>query len=138
MDGRPPLLEVWHWTWDRLGLEPIEWWDAWGAGIPVGGSDFHRFGHGDPPGAPTTWIEVEGDDVLGGLRAGRTAISFDPQGPVIVRHDGDLVVVDGDGATLVSSEGRRRRIDSDCERLPSAPGPWRLVDDEGATLALTL
>jgi hypothetical protein len=138
MEGRPPLLEVWHWTWDRLGLEPIEWWDAWGAGIPVGGSDFHRPGHGGMPGAPTTWVEVEGDDVLGGLRAGRTAISFDPQGPVIVRHDGELVVVDGDGTTLVSSDGERRRIASGSERLPGDPGPWRLVDDGDTTLALTL
>jgi len=137
MEGRPPLLEVWHSSWDRRGLDPIEWWDAWGAGIPVGGSDFHRFGRDGLPGAPTTWVEVDGDDVLGGLRAGRTAISFDPRGPVIVRHEGELVAVDGDGTTLVGPDGRRRRIAGEHERLPAGEGPWRLVDDEGTTLALT-
>jgi hypothetical protein len=137
MEGRPPLLEVWHSSWDRRCLDPIEWWDAWGAGIPVGGSDFHWFGRDGLPGTPTTWVEVEGDDVLGGLRAGRTAISFDPQGPVIVRHEDELVVVDGDGTTLVGPDGGRRRIAGDRERLPGDPGPWRLVDDDGTTLALT-
>lgn len=138
MEGRPPLLEVWHSSWDRRGLEPIDWWHEWGAGIPVGGSDFHRFGRDGLPGTPTTWVEAEGDDVLGGLRAGRTAISFDPQGPVVVRHEDGLVVVDGDGTTLVGPDGERRRIVRDRERLPGAPGPWRLVDDDGATVALTL
>ncbi|MGZ4352102.1 MAG: CehA/McbA family metallohydrolase [Gaiellaceae bacterium] len=137
MEGRPPLLEVWHSSWDRRGLDPVEWWDAWGAGIPVGGSDFHWFGRDGLPGTPTTWVEAEGDDVLGGLRVGRTAISFDPQGPVIVRQEDELVVVDGDGATLVGPDGGRRRIAGDRERLPGDPGPWRLVDDDGTTLALT-
>lgn len=137
MEGRPPLLEVWHSTWDRRGREPLDWWRDWGAGIPVGGSDFHLPGHGGLPGAPTTWVEVEGDDVLGGLRAGRTAISFDPQGPVIVRHDGELVVVDGDGAWLVGPAGGRRRVVGNVARFPGEPGPWLLVDDDQAALALT-
>ena len=138
MDGRPPLLEVWHSSWDRRGLEPLEWWREWGAGIPIGGSDFHLPGHGGLPGAPTTWVEVEGDDVLGGLRAGRTAISFDPQGPVILRNDGELVVVDGDGTWLVGPHGDRRHVTGDRVRFPGDEGPWLLVDDEHTALALTL
>jgi hypothetical protein len=135
MLGRPPLLEVWHSSWDRRGLEPIDWWKEWGAGIPIGGSDFHRFGRDGLPGEPTTWVEVEGDDVLGGLRAGRTAISFDPQGPVVIRHEDELVVVDGAGTTRVGPGAEGRLISGDYERLPGEPGPWRLVAD-GTTLAL--
>lgn len=138
MDGRPPLLEVWHSTWDRRGPEPLDWWREWAAGIPIGGSDFHLPGHGGLPGAPTTWVEVEGDDVLGGVRAGRTAISYDPQGPVIVRNDGELVVVDGDGTWLVGPDGDRRRVTGDRVRLPGDAGPWLLVDDDRTALALTL
>jgi hypothetical protein len=136
MDGRPPLLEVWHSSWDRRGREPLEWWHAWNAGSPVGGSDFHRFGRDGLPGTPTTWVEVEGDDVLGGLRAGRTAISFDPRGPLLVPHDAELVVIGGDGTTLVGPDGDRWRIAQARERLPGGPGPWLLVDDDGTALAL--
>jgi hypothetical protein len=138
MAGRPPLLEVWHSSWDRRGLEPLEWWREWDAGIPVGGSDFHRFGRDGLPGAPTTWVEVDGDDVLGALRAGRTAISFDPQGPVIIRNDGELVVFDGDGTWLVGAHGDRRRVRGDCVRFRGDPGPWLLVDDYHTARALTL
>jgi hypothetical protein len=138
MDGRPPLLEAWHSSWDRRGLEPLDWWREWGAGIPIGGSDFHLPGHGGLPGAPTTWVEVDGDDVLGGLRAGRTAISFDPQGPVIVRNDGALVVVDGEGTWLVGADGDRRRVTGARVRFEGEPGPWMLVGDDQTVLALTL
>lgn len=137
MSGRPPLLEVWHASWDRRGREPLDWWQTWGAGIPVGGSDFHRSGHHGLLGAPTTWVEVEGDDVLGGLRAGRTSISFDPGGPVILRLGDELVIADGDGTTLLGPGGEPRRIAGDFRRERAAAGPWRLVDDEGTTLALT-
>jgi hypothetical protein len=140
MEGRPPLLEVWHSSWNRRGLEPLEWWHAWDAGIPVGGSDFHRFGRDGLPGSPTTWVEVdeESDDVLAGIRAGRTAISWDPQGPAIVRVEDELVVVDGEGALLVGPHGDPRRILGGRERLPGGTGPWLLVDDEHTALALTL
>jgi hypothetical protein len=137
MHARPPLLEVWHSSWDRRGRNPLDWWRAWNAGTPIGGSDFHRFGRNGLPGAPTTWVEAEGDDVLGALRAGRTAISFDPQGPVIVRHEGELVVVEGDGTTLVGADGERRSIAERCERFPDRAGPWLLVDDDDTVLALT-
>ena len=80
MRRRPPLLEVWHWSWLDLRWNlPLSWWLAWDpAAIPVGGSDWHQEGSDAPPGRPTTWVECEGDqpgDVLDGLRAGRVAIS---------------------------------------------------------------
>jgi hypothetical protein len=136
MEGRPPLVEVWHSTWDRRETEPFDWWNAWGAGLPIGGSDFHGLGADDLPGAPTTWLEVEDNDVLGALRAGRVAISAHPAGPVVVRHDGELVVVDGASTTLISPDGERRRVAADHWRLPAGPGLYRLVADDGLTLAL--
>jgi predicted metal-dependent phosphoesterase TrpH len=133
----PPLVEVWHSSWDRLGLGPLEWWKEWGGGLPVGGSDFHRFGDDDLPGAPTTWLEVEGEDVLGALRAGRVVLSAGPRAPVAVRHEDTLLLLDADGTTLVGPEDVSRRIASDRERLPAGTGPYRLVGDDGLTLALT-
>jgi predicted metal-dependent phosphoesterase TrpH len=137
MERLPPLVEVWHSSWDRLGLGPLEWWKEWGGGLPVGGSDFHRFGDDDLPGAPTTWLEVEGEDVLGALRAGRVVLSAGPRAPVAVRHEDTLLLLDADGTTLVGPEDVSRRIASDRERLPAGTGPYRLVGDDGLTLALT-
>jgi hypothetical protein len=134
--GRPPFVEIWHTSWDRYAPAPFEWWEAWGAGVPIGGSDFHRTGD-LPPGWPTTWLEVEDDDVLGALRAGRIAISAGPDGPVLVRHDGELVVLEGEGATLVGPDGARRRIEAPRVRVPAAEGTYRLVADDGLALALT-
>src|SRR3984885_7050568 len=47
---RPPLLEVWHWSWlDPVWTTPFSWWQAWDpAAIPVGGSDWHRPGSDAP------------------------------------------------------------------------------------------
>jgi hypothetical protein len=141
MRRRPPLLEVWHWSWlDPHWTIPLGWWLAWDpAAIPVGGSDWHRPGSDAPPGQPTTWVECAGPepaDVLGGLRAGRVAISAQRDGPVLLRHDGDLVAVDADGTILAGPDGPRARVRGQTARRAGAPGPHRLLDPTGATLAL--
>lgn len=130
------LIETWHWTWDRMTLEPIEWWTE-RAATPIGGSDFHRLSDTTRPGTPTTWVETEGSDVLGALAEGRVAISADPLGPVMVRHGDSLVVVDGDGCRLVGPEGDSRVITSTHETLPYHPGPHLLTDPDGLVLALS-
>lgn len=135
---KPPLTEIWHWTWDRRSEAPLAWWAAWG-GVPVGGSDYHWHGHGGLPGEPTTWIEAEElslSALLDALRAGRVAISAEPRGPVLLRHDGDLVVVGGEGATLVGPDGRRAAVASGHARFAAGPGLHRLVDPTGLALAL--
>ena len=55
---RPPLAEIWHWTWhDRRWTWPLAWWTAWGENtVPVGGSDFHSPAQGRHIGAPVTWV----------------------------------------------------------------------------------
>jgi hypothetical protein len=141
MRRRPPLLEVWHWSWLDLRWNlPLSWWLAWDpAAIPVGGSDWHQEGSDAPPGRPTTWVECEGDqpaDVLDGLRAGRVAISAERDGPVLIRHDHALVAVDADGLTLAGPQGPCARVRGHRFELPGRPGPHRLLDPAGATLAL--
>ena len=142
MRRRPPLAEVWHWSWfDKRWTLPFAWWLAWDpSAIPVGGSDWHRPGSDAPPGCPTTWVECEGSepgDVLGALRAGRVAISAGRDGPVLLRHDGDLVAVTADGTVLAGPDGPCARVRGDLARLPGAAGAHRLLDGSGATLALT-
>ena len=112
MRRRPPLAEVWHWSWlDLHWTTPLAWWMAWDPTVlPVGGSDFHRPGSDALPGLPTTWVECDGDgpdDVLDGLRAGRSAISATRDGPVLLRMDGEFIAVDAEGATMAGPGGAR-------------------------------
>ena len=143
MERRPPLLEVWHWSWlDPTWTTPLSWWQAWDpSAIPVGGSDWHRPGSDSPLGRPTTWVECDDDSgvsgLLEGLRAGRVAITAERDGPILVRHDGGFVAIGADGLLLADPEGPYRRISGDVARLPSRPGYHRLVTPLGATVALT-
>jgi hypothetical protein len=142
MERRPPLVEVWHWSWlDLRWTTPLSWWLAWDpAAIAVGGSDWHRPGSDAPPGSPTTWVQSYAADpaaVLDGVAAGRVAISADRDGPVLLRVDGELVAVGADGSVLVDASGPVRRVTGDLARLGTAPGYHRIVDPNGATLALT-
>jgi hypothetical protein len=151
MCRRPPLAEVWHWSWlDPHWTAPLAWWLAWDPGaIPVGGSDWHRPGADAPPGSPTTWVQCAdgtgpgpgGDGpaaVLDGLRAGRTAISSRRNGPVLLRVDGELIAADADGTILVGPGGPLARVRNALASFPGTAGCHRLTDPSGATLALTL
>ncbi|HXP54403.1 MAG TPA: CehA/McbA family metallohydrolase [Streptosporangiaceae bacterium] len=142
MPERPPLVEVWHWSWlDLSWTTPLSWWRAWDpAAIPVGGSDWHRPGSDAPPGTPVTWVESESDDpdqLLAAIGAGRVAISAGRDGPVLLRTGDELVAVDADGTVLAGLDGPVRRVRGDRARFPGAPGTHRLLDGRGATLALT-
>ncbi|MBO0819774.1 MAG: CehA/McbA family metallohydrolase, partial [Nocardiopsaceae bacterium] len=146
MRRRPPLAEVWHWSWlDPTWTHTLAWWHAWDpAAIPVGGSDWHREGSDSPLGAPTTWVEAECGTgpaepgaILDALRAGRVAISAGRDGPVLLRHDGDLVAAGADGLVLAGPDGGYQRIRGDLARFPGKPGYHRLLTPPGGTLALT-
>jgi hypothetical protein len=144
MERRPPLLEVWHWSWlDPTWTTPLSWWQAWDpAAIPVGGSDWHRPGADSPLGTPTTWVECDMDSgvsgVLEGLQAGRVSITASRNGPILVRHDDGFVAVGADGLLLADPGGPYRRVAGDVARLGGRPGYHRLVTPLGATVALTL
>jgi hypothetical protein len=112
----------------------VRWWAE--RGVPIGGSDFHRLGD-HPPGAPTTWVEVEGGDVIGALAAGRVAPSAYPKGAGAAAR------------RRRTARGRCRRCDPDLPgrcanpraasvRLPGDPGPHRWVDDAGRALVFVL
>ena len=142
MSRRPPLIEVWHWSWlDLRWTNSLSWWLAWDPGaIPVGGSDWHRPGSDAPPGSPTTWIETasaEPQALLDGLRAGRTAISATRDGPVLVRVDGELIAAGADGTILAGPDGPFALVRGALARFDGAAGCHRLIDATGATLALT-
>ncbi len=127
MQRRPPLAEVWHSSWDRGAALPLAWWAGWGGGLAIGGSDFHRVGQDGLPGQPTTWLETEDEDILGALRAGRIAISAEPAGPLLIRHDGELLALEAAGASLHGADGSRRIVGSD--REPFSVGTWAMVAD---------
>jgi len=147
MTGRPPLAEIWHWSWlDRRWGGPLAWWLAWDpAAVPVGGSDFHRAGSDAPPGSPTTWVACATDRldadpvgaVLDGLRAGRVAVSAGPADPALLRVADELVAVGADGLLLVDAGGRRAPIRGDRVALPAADGAARIEDHDGTVVALS-
>jgi len=142
MKRRPPLLEVWHWSWlDPRWTTPLAWWLAWDPGATaVGGSDWHRPGSDAPPGSPTTWVQAEGSDstaLLAGLAAGRVSVSADRDGPVLLRVDAELVACGADGTILSGPDGPKCRVRGNLARFAGAAGHHRLIDPSGATLALT-
>ena len=141
MRRRPPLLEVWHWSWlDPHWTLPLSWWLAWdAAAIPVGGSDWHRLGADAPPGRPTTWAECAGDGpgaVLDALRRGHVTISAERDGPLLYRHDHEFLAIAADGLTLAGPQGPCARVRGARASLAARPGPHRLLGPTGATLAL--
>ncbi|WP_051264768.1 CehA/McbA family metallohydrolase [Nakamurella lactea] len=128
--GRPDLLETWHSGWfDRTWGAPLAYRQAFAPGAtPVGGSDYHRAGSDAMPGFPTTWVLTDGDDVLGGLRAGRTAISAGPGAPLLVRIDDDFLALGADGLLLATLDGYRLVLDGDRVTVPARPGLAWLED----------
>ncbi len=142
LDEPTGVAEIWHSSWLMPALRtwggPLAWWLSWGEQtVPLGGSDFHRAGNDALPGSPTTWLLCAGDDVLGAVRAGRTSISTDPHGPVLLRLGDDLVAVGADGALLTGFDRGRRRMLGDRVVTPAGAGPWWLEDDHMSVLALT-
>jgi PHP domain len=142
MKGRPPLIEVWHWSWlDTRWTTPMGWWLAWDPdAIPVGGSDWHQSGSDAPPGCPTTWVAADAADpaaILEAIAAGRTAISAGRDGPVLLRIGDEFVASEADGLILAGPDGPKARIRSQLAKFPAAAGCHRITDLTGATLALT-
>lgn len=140
---RPAVAEVWHSSWAQVPTwgAPLAWWLLTPDTIPIGGSDFHHHGSDGLPGSPTTWVLAEGDDVVGAVRAGRTAVSSGVDGPLLLR-DGDgagggLVALDAEGLMLSGPDRGRRRLLDDRATVAGWAGPAWLEDDNRVVHALT-
>ncbi|MFC6083799.1 CehA/McbA family metallohydrolase [Sphaerisporangium aureirubrum] len=143
---RPGVAEVWHsgW-WDRTWGAPLSWAQAWRDDlVVVGGGDYHGPDGGHPPGAPATWVlsaapggsgDPGGEGVLDGVRAGRTAVSAGPGGPLLLRHGDEFLAVDADGLILWGPD-RRQVIRGDRVAVPAAPGHHRLETTRNEVMAL--
>ncbi|MEV0378850.1 CehA/McbA family metallohydrolase [Nonomuraea sp. NPDC050643] len=136
---RPRVAEVWSsgW-WDRRWGAPLTWAEAWRDDvIAIGGSDFHRHGSDGLPGGPTTWVLAEDTTtVLDGVRAGRTAVSTGPDGPLLVRLGDELLALDADGLVLVRPDGTRQVVRGERVLLRAIDGPHRLETYENEVIAL--
>jgi hypothetical protein len=142
LTDRPPLAEIWHWTWlDRTWTGPLAWWAAWGLDtIPISGSDFHNPAQGRPLGRPVTWVACESDGphaVLAALRAGRTSVSAAIDAPALLRVGDELVAVAADGTVLLDAEGRRRLVRGELARFTAADGPHRLETPLAEVIAIS-
>lgn len=106
------VREVWQAPWRWYNWESVAKWDeellAGRRIVPVGGSDAHSappaaMRHPHHVGDPTTFVYCEGGlseaAVLDGIRAGRTAISDGPKGP--------LVWLEGDAESRVTAHFER-------------------------------
>ncbi|MFA1542632.1 CehA/McbA family metallohydrolase [Actinomadura monticuli] len=146
-EHRPRYAEIWHSSWwDRRWGAPLAWADVWRPGgvVPLGGSDFHDPAQHKTLGEPVTWVLAEtagggpGDaDVLGGLLAGRTAVSAGRDAPVLLRVEDELIAIGAGGTVLVRPGGRRTAVRGDHVRIPAdRPGMHRLETDENEVIAL--
>lgn len=130
------LAEIWSGNWDRRHRAPLAWWMAAGESVaPVGGSGWTGQDGSVELASPVTWVLAEGDDVLGALRAGRTAVSASVDGPLLLRDGEDLVALRATGCDLVHWDGRREPIEAEHQRIPG-PHPAFLHDDSDRVVAL--
>lgn len=139
---RPPLAEIWHWSWlDRRWTGPLAWWAAWGHdAVPVGGSDFHSPDQGRPLGTPVTWVACESDEpgaVIDALRAGRTALAAGVDDAVLLRVDDELVAIGADGTLLTNRNGGRQVVRGEVARFPGTPGPHLLETPMAEVIAIS-
>ncbi|RIQ11451.1 CehA/McbA family metallohydrolase [Jiangella rhizosphaerae] len=142
LDVRPPLAEIFHHSWmAREWTGPLAWWTAWDlATVPISGSDFHSPADGRPLARPVTWVAAASPtvpDVMDSLRAGRTALAWGVDEPVLLRVDGELVAVGADGLLLADMWGRRQVVRGELARFPGADGPHRLETPMAAVVAVT-
>lgn len=138
--------ELWHSSWDRHTDFPLKYWQQRLAHtIPIGGSDFHKHGSDGLPGEPTTWVlcatqddDVSQDLVLDALRNARITMSADPAAPVLVPHEGEIVVMGGEGCTLRSPRGVVHHIRSERQQVTAEPGLFALQDKNDLYQSLCL
>ncbi|WP_076263841.1 CehA/McbA family metallohydrolase [Intrasporangium flavum] len=136
--GEPRVAEVWHSSWALAPTwgAPLAWWQQTPRTIPIGGSDYHRHGSDGLPGAPTTWVLAEDDDIVGAVRAGRTAVSSGVDGPLLLRDGDDVIALCAEGLLLTGFGRPRRLLRDDRVRVSGWEGPCWLEGDDRVVHAL--
>ena len=136
---RPKVAEVWHSSWSLVPTwgAPLAWWLQTPGTTPIGGSDFHLHGSDGLPGSPTTWVLAEGDDVLGAVGAGRTAVSAGVDGPLLLRDGDGLLALGAEGLVLTGFGQRRQVLLNERVRVAGWEGPCWLEDADRQVHALT-
>jgi len=106
-------LEVWNGPMRESNLKAVGLWHSWlvaGRKVPIcGGSDYHR----DTPfiflGGPTTCVysmSAAPSDILAALKAGRSYLTFAPDGPFLEMTAGEALL----GDTVLWSEVQELQI----------------------------
>ena len=123
-------IEIWNGPWFNGNQGCLDWWQdrlAAGERIPVaGGSDCHANFPFHYYGQPTTWTAAfapKAAAILEALCAGRTVLSYSPDGPFIDLSCGNAIV--GDvvrGNPVPCRLGIRGLVDSDIVRVVSDRG----------------
>ncbi len=139
---RLDLVELWHSSWDRKSLEPLEWCDQLSV-VGIGGSDFHKIGSDGLPGSPTTWVLLEDDPIaltsdriLAAVSRGDVAINSNPYDPLIVSQGEGLVAIDAQGLDHIEPSGGSQRIVESTQSLGGEVGLHMLVDPKGLVYSL--
>jgi hypothetical protein len=136
---RPHLVETWHSSWtDRTDGAPIALTlGGFPDATPIGGADFHGKEDDALPGHPTTWVLAREDDIIGGLKAGRTSITSGPGGPLLLRMGDEFLVIGGDGLLLTTPDGHRTPVHGSRKLLPARPGLAWLEDERTGIEAIS-
>jgi hypothetical protein len=130
--------EIWHGVPDdQANGAATAWWAARAyEPVPIGGSDWHGHAVDVLPGTPTTWVLCADDDVIGGVAAGRTAITAQRDGPILLRVGDELVAIDADATVLRGPDQRLRVVHGDRGVFAAPPGPYQLESGDGTVLAI--
>jgi hypothetical protein len=129
----PDLVEIW--TGPRRSVDPaaVDWWRRIAPrAIPIGSSGWIGGQGSQELGRPATWVQARNGDIVAGLHEGRTAVSADPDGPVILRQAGDVVALGATGCDLVDWDGSAVAIIDSLQRVPANDSPYFLDDVESA------
>ncbi len=160
---KPHAMELWHGEWDGRDLAPLEFFGETGCPVALGGSDFHS-SLGATLGQPTTFVLVadaatdehpaavasdgptgtasltcpcSSQEVVAAVAAGTTALAASPRGPVALRVEDEIVVMDGEGLFLHCMEDNTKvPVHSPLASFRARESIYHLRDSTQKTYAL--
>ena len=137
------LVEVWNGPWRPENAAALDWWvgllRSGRRTAAVGGSDMHSLlPRGQPVGTPVTWVlaaSSDRDDIVTGLRAGRTIVTRD--GSVRIP---ELRVIDSAGqiAGIGAAVRVARPIDVEWQAYAQPGRQLRILSSDGVVATADL